>query len=74
MPASLDPVQAFKDYPSHPCQTSACKEPGTELEDRLPRSLCEARAPLWRLLDESMPPHLKDDLHMDLLRKHSVLP
>ena len=74
MPASLDPVQAFKAYPSHSCQPNDCKEPGSELSDMLPRSLCEARAPLWRLLKECIPPHLKDDLHADLLRKHSGLP
>ena len=74
LPASLDPVQAFKGYPSHPSQSPAGKEPASELVDRLPKSLCEARAPLWRLLDESVPARLKDDLHWDLLRKHPVLP
>ena len=74
LPASLDPVQAFKGYPSHPSQPPAGKEPASELVDRLPKSLCEARAPLWRLLDESVPARLKGDLHWDLLRKHLVLP
>ena len=74
LPASLDPVQAFKGYPSHPSQPPAGNEPASELVDRLPKSLCEARAPLWRLLDESVPARLKGDLHWDLLRKHPVLP
>ena len=46
----------------------------SELLERLPKSLREARAPVWRLLDETIPAHLKDDLHRDLFRKHSVLP
>ena len=71
MPASLDPVQAFKAYPSHPSQSSSGNESVSELMDSLPRSLCEARAPMWRLLDESVPADLKGDLYGDLLRKHS---
>ena len=74
MPASLDPVQAFQGYPSHPSQPSASKTTASELVEMLPKSLCEARAPLWRLLDESVPTCLKGDLHSDLLMKHSVLP
>ena len=73
MPASLDPVRAFKAYPSHPCQPSVGNESVSELVDSLPRSLCEARAPMWRLLDESIPADLKGDLQGDLLRKHSCL-
>ena len=71
MPASLDPVQAFQGYPSHPCQPSSGNESVSKLVDSLPISLCEARAPMWRLLDESIPADLKGDLHGDLLRKHS---
>ena len=37
-------------------------------------SLCEARSPLWRLLDGTTPSHCKGDLHLDLYRKHSFLP
>ena len=58
MPASLDPVQAFKSYPSHPShphQFYAGKETASELSERLPGSLCEARENMWRLLDESIP-------------------
>ena len=70
MPTSLDPVQAFESYPSHP---SAGGEPASTSLEGLPKSLCEARAPLWRLLEESTPAHLKRDLQQDLLRKHSFL-
>ena len=71
MPASLDPVQAFQAYPSHPSQLSLGNESASELVGSLPKSLCEARAPMWRLLDESIPADLKGDLHRDLLTKHS---
>ena len=30
--------------------------------------MCEARAQIWRLLEESIPSRLKDDLHLDLLK------
>ena len=73
-PASLDPVQAFHAYPSHPSHPSSVQAPAVELVDGLPKSLLEARAPIWRLLDESVPAPLKGALHSDLLRKHSVLP
>ena len=74
IPASLDPVHAFNGYPSHPSQSTAGEELVSELLERLPKSLREARAPVWRLLDETIPAHLKDDLHRDLFRKHSFLP
>ena len=54
MPASLDPVQAFQTYPSHPYHCKASKETASELIEKLPRSLCEARAPIWRLFEESI--------------------
>jgi len=71
MPASLDPVQAFHAYPSHPCEPLAKRELSSISLDGLPKSLCETRAPLWHLLDESIPDHLKNQLHRDLLGKHS---
>ena len=71
MPASLDPVQAFEAYPSHPPQTFAGRELASGSLGDLPRSLCEARATLWHLLDESIPADLKDKLRQDLVRKHS---
>ena len=73
MPASLDPVQAFQTYPSHPYHCKAGEETASELIEKLPRSLWEARAQMWRLLEESIPSRLKDDLHLDLLKKHSIL-
>ena len=73
LPASLDPVKAFKTYPSHPSHPLTHIESSPISLDGLPRSLREARAPLWRLLYESTPANLKGDLHHDLLRKHSFL-
>ena len=55
---------------SQPSMAIFCRDrnPSASLES-LPKSLCEARGPLWRLLDESIPADLKHDLHEDLLEK-----
>ena len=73
IPTSMDPVKAFEAYPSHPCQSNASMDSDSLTFDRLPKTLCEARAPLWSLLKESIPAHLRDDLNRELLRKHSYL-
>ena len=68
VPASLDPVRAFKSYPSH---ISSEGKPAINSISNLPKALCDGRASLWKLLDESTPAHLKHNLQQDLLRKHS---
>ena len=73
MPASLDPVQAFQAYPSHLCEPFVGNESASTLVENLPKSLCDAREPLWRLLHESIPDELKNNLDVDLLRKHFYL-
>ena len=74
VPASIDPVQAFGVYPSHQFQTFDDRDLSSVSLDSLPSSLCEARGPIWRLLDDSTPDDLKGDMHQDLLRKHFLLP
>ena len=73
MPASMDPVKAFNAYPSHARLPSEGRELTSQSLDGLPGVLREARAPLWHLLQESLPPHLREELYQDLLRKHSLL-
>ena len=73
MPATLDPVRAFHAYPSHQSQPPVGLRQDVLLSDRLPKALCEAREPLWELINRSIPNHLKADLYWDLLRKHSFL-
>ena len=73
MPASLDPVRAFNSYPSIDYKNSIPFNPASVSFDEVPKCLREARAPLWALLNESMPEDLNSDLHKDLLRKHFFL-
>ncbi|TCD58120.1 glycosyltransferase [Synechococcus sp. BS55D] len=73
-PVSLDPVRAFRAYPSHPSQPLTTAKGADDLLEVLPEGLCEARAHLWRLLDESTPPSFKGDLRADLMRKHTLMP
>ena len=74
VPASLDPVQAFQAYPSHPSHSYEREEFPLDKTENLPGVLCDARSMLWHLLEETVPVHLKGDLHRDLLRKHSFIP
>ena len=55
MPASLDPVQAFKDYPSHPSQTSASNEQQPlNLWTACPKACARLERRCGVLLDESI--------------------
>ena len=73
LPASLDPVQAFQAYPSHPSHSYEREEFPLDKTENLPGVLCDARSMLWHLLEETVPVHLKGDLHRDLLRKAFLL-
>ena len=63
----LDPVRVFKGFASHPATT--LQAPAVSLQD-LPIPVRQQRAPLWRILEESLPYAQHSRLKSDLAVKH----
>ena len=67
-PLHLDPVRAFAGFASHPPLPQV--KAGLPAMDQLPQPLRQARMALWQLLLQAAPAASRDELMLDLIRKH----
>lgn len=63
----IDPVRVFASFASHP---SSAIEATTASMQTLPEAVRQQRAPLWQILEQSLPVSARSRLEIDLVSKH----
>ena len=66
----LDPVRVFSRFASHPHTAIQASASSVQV---LPKSVRQQRAPLWRILEQSLPATARNRLEIDLVCKHQQI-